>query len=207
MDENNLSDNMAQITEALNRNTEMLNSLLAFNMAMVPKDQLAKMSLENNIKGQAQAFDVLGDSTRGYTRVQKDAYDSALKYQQAMNNFKAGLDHGQAAVESFTSKIYSGERSFSKYESTLTSLANASTSVLNNFGLLGKGLGMITQGIAKVGNAYLEQADNVLKASDQLSKFGNAGAMTGEELLKLAHQSGVTSKNLDLLVRPLQSMG
>jgi hypothetical protein len=43
MDENNLSDNMAQITEALNRNTEMLSSLLAFNMAMVPKDQLAKM--------------------------------------------------------------------------------------------------------------------------------------------------------------------
>jgi hypothetical protein len=207
MDENNLSDNMAQISEALNRNTEMLNSLLAFNMAMLPKEQLAKMSLETNIKGQAQAFDILGDSTRGYTRVQKDAYESAKKYQEAMNNFKAGLDHGQAAVESFTSKIYSGERSYSKYESTLKSLADGTTNVLNNFGFLGKTLGILTQGIAKVGGAYLEQADNVLKASDQMAKFGNAGAMTGEELLKLAHQSGVTSKNLDLLVKPLQSMG
>ena len=207
MDENNLSDNMAQITEALNRNTEMLNSLLTFNMAMVPKEQLAKMNLENNIKGQAQAFDGLGNATRGYTRVQQDSQEAAKKYNEAMTNFKAGLDHGQAAVESFSKAVLSGERSYSKYESTLTSLANGSTSVLNNFGLLGKGLGILTQGIAKVGSAYLTQADNVLKASDQLSKFGNAGAMTGEELLKLAHQSGVTSKNLDLLVRPLQSMG
>ena len=207
MDENNLSDNMAQIAEALNRNTEMLNSMLAFNMAMIPKEQLAKMTLENNIKGQAQAFDGLGNATRGLTRAQQEGQDAAKKYHEAMNNFKAGLDHGQAAVESFTSKIYSGERSYSKYESTLKSVADASTNVLNNFGLLGKGLGLITQGIAKVGDAYLEQADNVLKASDQLSKIGNAGAMTAEELLKTAHQSGITSKNLDLLVKPLQNMG
>jgi hypothetical protein len=207
MDENNLSDNMAQIAEALNRNTEMLNSMLAFNMATVPKDQLAKINLENAMKGQAQAFDGLGNSTRGLTRVQKDGYDAAAKYNEAMTNFKTGLDHGQAAVESFTSKIYSGERSFSKYEGTLSSLANATTSVLNNFGLLGKTLGLITQGIAKVGGAYLEQADNVLKASDQLSKIGTAGSMTAEELLKTAHQSGITSKNLDLLVKPIQSLG
>ena len=207
MDENNLSDNMAQIAEALNRNTEMLNSLLAFNMAMVPKEQLAKMNLENNIKGQAQAFDVLGNSTRGYTRIQKDSYEAAIKYNEAMTAFKAGLDHGQSAVDSFTKAITSGERSYSKYEGTLKSAADAVTSFTSALGPNLKFLGVLAQGAAKVGSAYFTQADNVLKASDQLSKFGNAGAFTGEELLKLAHQSGVTSKNLDLLVKPLQSMG
>jgi hypothetical protein len=113
-------------------------------------------------------------------------------------------------IQSFsklTDALLSSERNFSKYSDGLRGLGDAAKSVGDELGGWKKYVGNFVKGSTEVVSAYFKQADSVLKANDDLSKLGTAGSFSTKELLNMGHNAYLTSKNLDLLVNPIKSLG
>ena len=149
----------------------------------------------------------LGLSSRGLNRAQIDQIKSAHEYKDALNKQAEALKDGTRAIKEFGSTLISQERGFAKYGKTVESLGDAVGKAASTFGPLGKAVGVVIQGMTKLGSMYMEQADRLLKANDAISQFGTAGSFTTKELMDMAHGAGVTSKNMDLLVNPIKSLG
>lgn len=178
-------------------------------MAAMKPDEIERLNLRNTFGQNSKA---VGDNTVAVDRNSR-AYQENLKaaqeYDKAMQNFAQSLKTGADGLGKVFNKLISQDpsRSFAKYNEGLSTLGSAVSKAAENFGPLGKAVGMTIQGLTKLGSMYAEQADAVLKANDNLSKFGTAGSFTTKELLDMANKAGVTSKNMDVLIKPIQSLG
>lgn len=208
-----MDENSQQVFQQLSDELRALNEALAINsqvrMSAMKPEEIERMNLSNTFGRNSRA---VGDNTVAVdtsSRAYKENLKAAQEYNQAMKNFEKSLELGAEGLGKVFNKIISQDpsRSMAKYSDGLSTLGDAVSKAAENFGPLGKAIGFTVQTITKVSGLYLKQADDLLKANDNLAKFGTAGAFTSRELLDMAHKAGVTSKNMDVLVKPIQSLG
>ena len=149
----------------------------------------------------------LGYSSRGLTRAQIDQLKAAHEYEKKLKTQAEALKAGTEAVKDFGKELLSQKAGFEKYGKSVEGFTGAIGQLLSTFGPFGKAVGATVAVVGKLSSVYMEQADRVLKANDQLAKFGTAGSFTSKELLQMAHGANLTSKNLDLFTKPIASMG
>lgn len=195
-----------ELTEAVNRLNDTLGHDMQMRMSMLKKEDAAKFE---DIRQQSVAFGTLQKSTNGLTRAQQEAIESAKEYNKVMENYAAALQNGVAATKKLFNNLVSQDpsRSFDKYSSGIEQMTGAMGKALGNFGMLGKVIGGTIEAAGKLASIYTQQADNLLKANDAIAQFGTAGSFTTKQLMEMAHGAGLTSKNMDLLVKPIQSLG
>lgn len=145
-------------------------------------------------------------TAKDFNKFQEANVKSSKEFDKALKSLSSAATQAGGALGSMTLAALSTERNFSKYGDALGGAGDAAMELGENFGALGKAAGLAVKGLTFVGQKSLEQADNVVNATDSLRKMGGAGEYTSEEFLKLAHNAGVTSKNLDLLVKPLENL-
>ena len=208
-----MDENSQQVFQQLSDEIRALNETVALNsqvrMTAMKPEEIERMNLSNTFGRNSKA---VGENTAAVdtsSRAYKENLKAAQEYEQAMKNFAESLKTGAEGLGKVFNKLISQDpsRSFAKYNDGLSTLGSAVSKAAENFGPLGKALGVTIQGLTKVGSIYAEQADALLKANDNIAKFGTAGAFTTKELLDMANKAGVTSKNMDVLVKPIQSLG
>ena len=103
------------------------------------------------------------------------------------------------AVESFTRSLTSGESSFKQVASMGATAADIATDVAKQFGVLGGLAGAAIQAASKLAQAMAAQAEAMVKTKDQVAKFGGAFDLTSDKLVKMAHDAGYYSLNMNKL--------
>ena len=167
-------------------------------------------TVTNNAKGVKDYDDALARlrrNTEGLTRLEELAIQQKEAEIEREVNRKAATQQSVQALKSFASALMNAEVGFSKYGKVLDSAGDAAVSFGKTLGPLGAMAGYATKGLTTLGSAAFAQADNLLKANDSLTKIGGAGGMTTRELVDMGHRAGLTSKTLELMVKPLQSLG
>lgn len=195
------------IVAQLNDNMRLMNETMGVflgTMASLGKQTKNNTSTEKNSENAIRLGTVARQNLTKAELAAIEAEEKEAKVRQQQT--QALRDSGQA-LKSFAGAILNSERSFSKYNDTLENAGNAALELGKSFGIVGTILGGIIKGATMLGSAFAKQADNVLKATDDLSKFGTAGQLTAEEVRKMGANVGYTSEQLDKLVKPIQSIG
>lgn len=168
------------------------------------------------IHGVDDAFDDFEDSiheadtaTKNEARQKREAAKDAKIAEQARNQaFDNSTKAAVNALTSFADTIFfGGEKGFSKFSGSLNSAGDAAFELGKSFGGLGLIIGGLIKATTAVVNLQFEQADAVFKARNDLFKFAGAGSITSNELLDMAQNIGFTSKELDLFLKPLKTLG
>ena len=200
-------DQLNELLEAMRAQTETMNSV---TNRLGDIGIIMAKTVTGNAKGVKDYDDALGrlrQNTEGLTRLEELALKQKEAEIEREANRKAAAQQSVQALKSFASAVMNAEVGFGKYGKVLDSTGDAAVSLGKNFGVLGTMAGYAVKGLTTLGGAALAQADNLLKATDSLSKIGGAGGLTTRELVEMGHRAGLTSKTLDLMVKPLQSLG
>lgn len=204
----------------INYNNEILEELKVLTGLLTTGSQglnASKMfdkSIEDMIRSKKKLTLAEMESAQAYLNSRGQLNTGEKQYLETINKkIKLEQTLQQATgttIQSFsklTDALLSSERNFSKYSDGLRGLGDAAKSVGDELGGWKKYVGNFVKGSTEVVSAYFKQADSVLKANDDLSKLGTAGAFSTKELLSMGHNAYLTSKNLDLLVNPIKSLG
>jgi hypothetical protein len=175
-------------------------------------DMLAKMAKAQgiNIDSYAKtktAYDGLYGATTKQTAAGEANAHGLDVMTQAMAQFDKAAISGTAATFAFGKALLSTEKSFAKYNDVLKNAGDAAWEASKNFGLLGMAGGALIKGVTMAAQAATKQADNTLKATDDLSKMGAAGSFTAKEVLKMGHDAGLTSENLVVFTKATKTLG
>ena len=189
-----------ELTQALQALAEQLAYNSDLLKATATKHGVKFDDLNKGISGSTDAF-------RGLSESQKSANDAYKEEQQAIANLNTAIRSTEKGFKDLVGAAMSTEHNFAKYNSSISSAGDAAFALGKTFGVLGTIVGGVFKGFTKILELQTTQADNTLKASDSLSKFTGAGHTTTNQLLDMAYASGITSKNLDLLVKPLSKLG
>ena len=184
MDNEDTNEILRQILLALEQQQATLGAIV--NKGTTPTQQNPFGILPNRVAELGDAFKKLRD--------------------EAIGNYWNALDNLGSAAMSTAKQLTTLDPKFGNFGDALDSLGNAAMELGKNFGGWGFIAGAAFKGLTKVADAALKQTDAILTAKDSLTKLGGAGIGTGEELLKMAHAAGINSKNLDRLVKPMQSL-
>lgn len=136
----------------------------------------------------------------------EDQAASAAKADKAMQDLTVAYHRATGIVGSFASALLNGEKSFAKYNNALGSAGDAAWEFGKSLGPLGAILGGIVKAGTMVAQAYTKQADDLLKASDDISKLGAANSFSAEQIRQMGRRAGLASDQLDKMVKPMQSM-
>ena len=205
---------MTDSDDRINRLLEALDSLTNVTLirAKIEADSMAATS------GSSKAF---RDSTgavneylkgvKSKTALEKAQADAAKQLADAKKLETDAINKSISVISKFSSimssTILNTERNFEKYGKSIDGLGDSALNFGKQLGIAGFAVGAFVKGLTFLVASSAKQADNLLKSSDQLSKIGNAGSTTVSELMDLAHGAGVTSKNLDVLVKPITGLG
>lgn len=122
---------------------------------------------------------------------------------QALNDV---LRTSVSGLSSFKDALLDTKDGLAKYSKTLDSVGDAAIDLGKNFGLLGLAAGVAVKGLTTLAGASLKQSEASLKFRDDITKMGGVGAGTSSQLLDLAQAAGVSSKNLDILAKPMAGL-
>ena len=207
-----------EIVERLNEQFREMSDILSqqnASMAAMMKamnDQAAAASKAGSAtKNQTNAANANANATEGLTKKQ-------LAYQQAeqeriesanrtIQRFNKAVDFTAGNVRNLGSAILDSSSAFKKYTGVVGGLGDAAFDLGKHFGILGTVLGGVVKGYTFLVEKQLEQAENLLSFSDQISKLGAVNAYSTEQLRGMANQAGIFSWELDKLTKPMQSMG
>jgi hypothetical protein len=170
---------LASVMSSLTGNTQTLNSTLAKNK---------------------KAFDDL------HPAVQSEIESAKIKAIVSDNQTKAETA-ATASVVSLGKAFLSAEKGFSKFSAGLDSAGSALWNLSKNFGVVGMVAGALGAAATKAAALSLKQADNALKASDELAEMGSAGAFTAEEVRRMGIGMGLFSENLSVFTKAVSVAG
>jgi len=158
----------------------------------------------------AEDFTVLSSESEELTKITHDENEEEKKAQELQEKIKADNEQaGYEAVESLKKlgkAFLSGEDGFKKYGEGIKQAGDAAWNASKNYGLLGVAIGGISKITSELAAASFEQADNLLKANDAISKMGAVNSFSTAKLYEFAHGASLTSKEMDKLIKPIQSM-
>lgn len=171
-------------------------------------------SLNHEMEETEKEFRSLGLSSRNLNPVIVGEIKARVQMSEQLLIQKEAIEKSREALKSLGQELISTKRGFDKYNKGVESLSESLAKSISRFGpfedklggITGK-LGSMIEVAGKLASVYFTQADNLLKANDELSKFGTAGSFTTDQLMDMAHRAGVTSKNMDTLVKPMTSLG
>jgi len=200
---NALNESIRELNDSMKMMADTFASVA--NQSKTVSDNLNKTSTgaknaDTNINTMAKAT----IRSKGALDQFSESTAEATKRQQAYKDAQAS---GIQATLGFADALVSAERGFTKFSGALNAAGDAAMELGKSHGPVGEVLGRIVKAGTMLGEKYLEQADSLLKARDELYRMGSAGAFNTEELLRMAHASGLTSNNLELLIKPIKSMG
>jgi hypothetical protein len=199
MDENLTPEDLQRLRETLLELTDTVESL---NRTLGGVSQSSDQLIESK-KEEQKATEESADAIAARIEEEKKQKEAEQRLQASM---EASFKSLQNSVKALTSAVFSGKEGYGKYQESLEAAGDAVDQFTSQLGPAAFILGKLFQGFVKLTSLQLEQADNVLKASDKLSNLGAVGDFTASELLGLAHKAGVFSKNLDLLIKPIASL-
>ena len=201
-----LEEQLRQLTAVVSHNTAALggfnttitNGNNAINNNKQSSDKLTQAINQNN-----QSFQANNNSNNPLNRAIKDA---AADHDQLRLGLKKATDSGVQGLVSLKNAVLGTEQGFSKYNTTIGKVGDVAWDVGKNFGVLGKILGGLVKVASDVLQYQTQQADNLLTASDNLSKMGAGGAFATEQIRKFGAGAGLTSAELDKLIKPMQAV-
>ena len=129
----------------------------------------------------------------GMNEAQKAEAEAAAISKSAKANMERATNEAIKSLASFGKALTSGaDGGFSKFSDGLTVASGAVADLAKNFGMLGTVLGTLVQVGTKVITMQLKQADDALKASDEIKKLGNAGALSTKQVMEMVQNSGLS---------------
>jgi muramidase (phage lysozyme) len=191
-------DSVRLLTEELAAQRRQLSALTnAFSRTLT--DEQKRDASFQQAQHQVEGFGDALESTNPEIRAYAKTVDDQRKKLEALNET---IEKTSAAFKDGFSKLISqSDRSFGKYNTAIEGMADGVAK------LAGPYLGAFISAAGKVTTAMLSQYDAFLKTTDSLSKVGATVGMTTSEFRDLAHAAGVTSKNLEILAKPLKELG
>lgn len=132
---------------------------------------------------------------------------SFVNLKNAGDAMKTVLGNVTGVSLEFADALLKNEDGLTKYSSAVGSAGDAALDIGSKFGILGTIIGGLIKGATVVIEAQMKQADAQVKAVQDISKLGGAGAYTTKEILKLSHSAGYTLENFNKLLKPIQGLG
>lgn len=179
----------------LRRQISSLTNTISKTLTEEQKRQLNLQGATVQVSEFGDAIDHTNPIIRAHGRYLEDQQKKLQNLNEAIYQSSAALKDG------FKNLISQSDRSFGKYNGAIEGMAGAASKVA------GPIFGSFISAAGKVTTAMLSQYDAFLKTTDSLSKVGATVGMTTSEFRDLAHASGVTSKNLEILAKPLKELG
>ena len=207
-----------EIVERLNEQLREMSDILSqqnASMAAMMKamnDQATAASKAGSAtKNQTNAANANANATEGLTKKQL-AYQQAeeeriQKANQTISRFNKALDFTAGTVMSLGRTVMDSTQSFQKYNGVIGSVGDTALDLGRNFGILGSVLGGVVKVSTEVLKYQLEQKDNLLKFSDDVSKMGAVNQFSTAQIQEMANEIGLTTKELDKMTKPMQRMG
>ena len=193
-------EQVANLTERLG---EMANAL---DTIVSSQSQIAKSASDAKAKtdGLAASAEKSGRALENKAKIEQEVAEKERKREAARESAQTDAVRSLA---SFGDALLSTEKGFSKFSESFGYAGDAAFDLGKGFGPLGAVIGGVVKGLSVLAQLALGMADAQLTARDQLYSMGSAGAFNSEELLKMAHASGLNARNLELLIKPIKSMG
>lgn len=192
-------DNIRDFTEGLESLRRQLALLTNVYEKTLTEEQRRQLNLDDATK-QVKKFSDNLDDTNPILKAQRDYLnDQNEQFRKLKRNFEA---LGTSLKESVLNNT---DRTFSKYNSSIDSASGA----LGNLSkmIYGDGANAFTKLLeitTTVTKSLIGQYDRLNKVTDELNKVGATIGITTTQFRDMAHSAGVTSKNLEVLARPLK---
>lgn len=166
------------------------------------------------ITGLGDATTKVSNAQRGYekgvksgTELQNAYTESQKKARAAANNFAQAQDQAISALKGFATGLTNTSTEFSKFNSTLSSAGDAAFQFGKALGPLGLIAGALVKGMTMAAQAATKQADNTLKAVDEMNKMGAAGALTAKSVAEMGIKIGLSNEQFALMPKALKRAG
>lgn len=207
-----------EIVERLNEQLREMSDILSqqnASMAAMMKamnDQAAAAAKAGAAtKNQTNAANANATATEGITKKQL-AYQQAEqerieKANQTIERFNKVLDGTIGTLSKLGTAVTDITPGFQKYNSIIGGAGDAAFDVGRKFGILGAVLGGVVKGFTFIVEKQFEQADNLLKFNDTVSKLGAVNSFSSKEILEMGHKAGFAAKDLEKLSAPIQKLG
>lgn len=196
-------DNIRDFTEGLESLRRQLALLTNVYEKTLTEEQRRQLNLGDAAKQVREFGEDVGD-THPILRAQRDYLADQNKRLHELNNtIKSSTE---SVKRGFDSLLNQSDRTFSKYNSSIDSASNALGSLAKTiFGEnIGKGFELLFNATSTVTKSLIGQYDRLNKVTDELNKVGATIGLTTTQFRDLAHNAGVTSRNLEVLARPLK---
>ena len=205
-----LQDSVARLEDTINN----LNTGIESLTALLPRFGGSMRTAGLDVDKTRDLFRRAGETLEEYnarlneiTALQVANAKALEEEQQAIENTNSALYSLSTGANQLKEALLSTERTLGKYSGTLDNAGDAAIDLGKNFGAAGLAAGIVFKGFTTLASAGLKQADAQLKATDALAKVGATGTLTADQVLDMGHAAGLTSKNLELFTKPLQSIG
>lgn len=200
-----LSNARAEL-DALNRALGSVTTSMGGQSAAAEKSAKAQAAAAGASERDAKATEKEAKEKEKNANVTAAQTKAAEQLERATNALQAAFGNAVKAAFSFADALLSPEKNFSKFKGSIDAAADTASGIANEFGLLGKIVGMAIKAQAELSKKHLEQADNMFKGIDAINKMGAAGTMTVKGFTEMAHKVGYTSAELEKLTKPIESM-
>ena len=167
---------------------------------LTPEEIELRRVLNEVLAEQAAATRVVTAAQLARMQAEKELAKANAILQQATNSATTGLTQVKNA-------FFGVEKGFGKFSAGMDNVGDAALTLSKNFGLAGVALGALVKGATMLASASFKQADAALKATDELSSVGAAGAFSATSVLKMGHAAGLTAANLDVFTKATKSIG
>ncbi len=118
-----------------------------------------------------------------------------------------GLQSGKQALVEFHGALTDSSNSLKKYSSGINSALGSISSLVGPLGTFGKVLQAGIQGVQYFTDKVLTQADNIVKAYDEIATLGGAVHLTSEDIAKLGKNAGFSTHVLATFTKNAKDAG
>lgn len=206
----NLNENLKQLNDTIKLMNDTMSAVTNQSTLAANATSKLKASVNNTVDD----IDDLAGSTINAKGALDNLEKSGKKADERFDMIRDGLltlsnviGKSGTALDQFGSALINSQRSATKYNSAIDSGVDAVSSLVGSIKFIGKPLAALAKIFGVVAQGATQQFDNLVAATDQLKKMGAAGEFNTEQFLNLANSAGIASNNLDILVKPIRSMG
>ena len=155
-------------------------------------------------KEASDALNRLRKATDDQTEAEKAHAAAKEESAKKQSNYDSAIASSKDALKSFAGAMTNTSTEFSKFNGTLNSAGDAALSIGKNFGILGLIIGGLIKGATVAAEMMTKQADNALKATDEMSKMGGAGAHTAKSVAEMATKIGLSNEQWGLMTNAMK---
>lgn len=146
------------------------------------------------------------NNNNGTTKLQKIMSEEDKKDEKFKENMKVAFGHSINMLTSLGGALVSSQKGLQKYSQTLESLGKGTSSVLENFGILGSAAGLLVGLFGNLASSVLNLNQNTLDIRDNFVKAGGILPVTTTRLGELAKEAGFALDSMKILGEKMTSL-